>query len=281
MSYLRYWKLPRSPFSISATGKGVFTGGTVEEALARSEFLVTQEKRLGLVIGPSGVGKSTFLTHFAKIRNACKPMEKLVVINLRCADRETVPSRILNGLSGFQDEPNSMIDCWSKINDQLFAQSAIGHRTVLLLDNVDGTNEEVYQAISQLWCSPIRWSMLLSLDDDSLVDLPRWILDQTDLKIDLPNWDLGQTADYFEFAFRQVGSEDGVFNGQAITRVQEMGDGIPRKIVQIAELALVAGAVRKATKVTSELVDQVCDEFTVSVGGKNPPIWAHQTLNAG
>ncbi len=281
MSHLRFWKLPRSPFAIGTAGKGVFTGGTIEEALARSDFLVSQEKRLGLVIGPSGVGKSTFLQHFAKVRNAHHPLEKLALIDLRCADRNNLPLRILNGLSGFQNERNATTDCWTQINDHLFGQAAIGHRTVLLLDNIDGSSDDVYQSLAQLWCSPHRWSMLLSVNDESLVDIPRWILDQTDLKIDLPSWDLGQTADYFEFAFRQVGVDDVVFNGQAITRIQEMGEGIPRKIAQIAELALVAGAVRQASKVTSELVDQVCDEFTVSVGGKNSPIWEHQSLNAG
>ena len=281
MSYLRHWKLPRSPFSITPTGKGVFTGGTVEEALARSDFLIAQGKRLGLVIGPSGVGKSTFLRYFSKSRSAREPLETLAVIDLRCADRSTVPTRILNGLSAFQDGTISTQECWSKINDHLFAESAVGHRTILLMDNADGISEEAYHAVSQLWCSSIRWSMLLSVDDESIVDVPRWILDQTDLKIELPRWDLGQTADYFDFAFQQVGIEDPVFNGQAITRIQELGDGIPKKIVQISELALVAGAVRKIQKVTSELVDQVCEEFTVPVGNKNSTFWANPTLNAG
>ena len=155
------------------------------------------------------------------------------------------------------------------------------HRTVLLLDNVHDVNDDVYQAISQLWSSQNRWSMLLSVDDESIVNLPRWIIDQCELKIDLPSWDLGQTADYFDFAQNQAEGNGDIFNAQAITRIQELSDGIPRKIVQIAELALVAGAVRKSERVTSELVDQVCEEFTVSIGGKFPIILEDQRLNAG
>lgn len=281
MSYLRHWKLPRSPFTIGVNGRGMFTGGTTEEAMARSEFLVEQGKRLGLVIGPSGVGKTTFLKHFCKTRNSRAPRENLAMIDLRCADGDMVANRILNAFDPRQDTQLSMQNCWSRINDHLFAESAIGHRTVLLLDNVHDVNDNVYQAISQLWSAQIRWCMLLSVDDDSIVNLPRWILDQCELKIDLPSWDLGQTADYFDFALKQVGGNGEIFNGQAITRIQELSDGIPRKIVQISELALVAGAVRKSEKVTAELVDQVCDEFTVSVGGKFPLIWEDQRLNAG
>ena len=280
MSYLRHWKLSRSPFTLGAAGRGTFTGGTIEEALARSHFLVTQEKRLGLVLGPSGVGKTTFLKYFCRARKSQFTRENVAMIDLRCADGESVPNRILNSFFPFQEGLLSKQECWSKINDLLFAESAVGHRTVFLLDNLHGTYEEVFQAISQLWSSQIGWSMLLCLDHDAVVDLPRWFIDQCELRIDLPSWDLGQTADYFDFAFQHAGGPDDIFNGQAITRIQELSDGIPRKIVQIAELALVAGAVRKAEKVTSELVDQVCDEFTLSVGGKFPSILAGQSLNA-
>ncbi len=281
MSYLRHWKLPRSPFIIGANGRGMFTDGTTEEAMARSEFLVEQGKRLGLVIGPSGVGKTTFLKHFCKTRNSLSPRENLALIDLRSADGDMLASRILSAIDPCQDTPLSTQNCWSRINDHLFAESAIGHRTVLMLDNVHDVNDNVYQTISQLWSAQIPWCMLLSVDDDSIVNLPRWILDQCDLKIELPSWDLGQTADYFDFALDQAGGNGDIFNGQAITRIQELSDGIPRKIVQISELALVAGAVRKSEKVTSELVDQVCDEFTVSVGRKFPLIWEDQRLNAG
>ncbi len=281
MSYLQHWKLSRSPFFVGPNGRGIFTGGTIEEALARSDFLVSQEKRLGLVIGPPGVGKSTLLNHFCKIRNSKNPRENLALVDLRCAEGETVPHRILRGFSLHSDYQTSTQNGWLRIYDHLFAESAIGHRTILLLDNGHDLNDDVYQAISQLWSSPIRWSMLMSLDDDSIVNLPRWILDQCDLKIDLPSWDLGQTADYFEFALRQVGGQVDIFNGQAITRIQELSDGIPRKIAQISELTLVAGAVRRSEMVTSELVDQVCDEFTVSVGGKFLTNFEGQRLNAG
>ena len=282
MTYLRHWRLSRSPFAVGANSRGMFIGGTIEEAIARGEFLVEQGKRLGLVIGPTGVGKTTFLKYFCRKRNSRVPRENLAIVDLRCADRGLLSDRILDVFPQcpFMNQLSSQ-DCWTRINDHLFAETAIGHRTVLLLDNVHDVHDDVYHAISQLWSSQNRWSMLLSVDDEAIVNLPRWIIDQCELKIDLPSWDLLQTADYFDFAQNQAGGNGDIFNAQAITRIQELSDGIPRKIVQIAELALVAGAVRKSERVTSELVDQVCDEFTVSIGGKFPIILEDQRLNAG
>jgi hypothetical protein len=122
---------------------------------------------------------------------------------------------------------------------------------------------------------------VISVDDEAIVNLPRWLLEQCDLKIELPPWDLGQTADYFEFAIGREGGREDLFDAQSITRIQELSDGIPRRIVQIAGLALVAGAVRKCQRITADLVEQVCEEFTVSVGPKFPTFWSEAQLNAG
>ena len=57
MSYWRYWQLNSAPF----TGTNLFRGASVEEALARIEFLVSNRRAVGSLTGVSGVGKSAVL----------------------------------------------------------------------------------------------------------------------------------------------------------------------------------------------------------------------------
>jgi hypothetical protein len=47
-----------------------------------------------------------------------------------------------------------------------------------------------------------------------------------------------------------------------------LGDGLIRRIVQLADLALVAGAVRGLDRVDADLIDQVFDEFSITLGAK-------------
>lgn len=101
-----------------------------------------------------------------------------------------------------------------------------------------------------------------------MLGLPRRILDCCELRIDLPPWDLGQTADYFEFALDRCEASQDLFTAQGITRCHELGDGLIRRIVQLADLALVAGAVRDLDRVDADLVDQVFDEFSITLGAK-------------
>lgn len=279
MSYLSHWKLNRSPFSLSGSQRGVFTGGTIEEALARLDFLADQHKKLGIILGPSGVGKSTLLNYFSAKRNSQVPREQLVLVDMSCINEEIIASRVAAAL-GITCQGNSN-SCWSEVQDFLFSRSSIGHRTILLLDNFVELQDQFASALSKLWCSKAHWSTVISVDDEAIVNLPRWLIDQCDLKIELPAWDLGQTADYFDFALRREGGREDLFDAQSITRIQELSDGIPRRIVQLAGLALVAGAVRKCPRIKADLVEQVCEEFTVSVGPKFPTFWSEPQLNAG
>jgi general secretion pathway protein A len=279
MSYLKHWKLQRSPFSIKGNRRAVFSGGTIEEAIARTEFLVDQGKQLGVVIGPSGVGKTTLLDHLAWKRNTRNPRELMVRIDLKSADSHGIARCVLSALG--VDQGTSTRDSWAAVQDHLFSAAAIGHRIVLMLDNLPAPNEELTHVLSKLGCSEMHWCTILSVDDETMVDLPRWVLERCELKIELPAWDLGQTADYFEFAIARENGRDDLFDAQSMTRIHELSEGIPRKIAQMAELALVAGAVRKVERVTADLVDQVCDEFTVTLGSKFSTFWEDERLNAG
>ncbi|MEQ1825654.1 MAG: AAA family ATPase [Pirellula sp.] len=279
MSYLSHWNLQRSPFSIKGNRRAVFLGGTIEEALARSEFLIDHGKQFGLVIGPSGVGKTTLLDHLAWKRNSKNPRELVVRIDLSSVDQESIAQCVLNAFG--LDTRVSESQAWNVIVDHLFSMTAMGHRAVLMLDNLPEDDDGFFRKLSKLWCSSIDWCTLLSMDDETMVNLPNWILERSELKIELPCWDLGQTADFFEFAISRENGREDMFDAQSMTRIHELADGIPRKISHIAELALVAGAVRKADRVTSDLIDQVCDEFIVSIGTKFPTFWDAERLNAG
>ena len=64
--YQAHWGLQESPFRGDLDPKSYYQSPTHEEALARLSFLVGQHRRLGLLVGPSGSGKSLLLEVFAQ-----------------------------------------------------------------------------------------------------------------------------------------------------------------------------------------------------------------------
>lgn len=303
MSYLNHWQLTRSPFANAGTLRDFFVGGTVEEAIARSEFLLNHQKRLGLVVGPSGAGKSSLFEYLSRRRSLSHPKETHIKIDLQSCTALGLSTRLHQALYRESSDIGSYGGTWTgrttldgttpsrihrhnertwrEIHDAIFSSAAIGQHPVFMFDQIETGTEEILESLRLLWSNRSKWSMLIGVDHEVLVNLPRWILESCELRIDLPQWDLGQTADYFDFALSKAGPRDDVFSGQAITRIQELSDGIPKRIAKLADLVLVAGAVRRQEVVTAELVDQVFDEFSVALGAKFPVFWEGQRLNAG
>ncbi|XZE46704.1 AAA family ATPase [Pirellulaceae bacterium SH467] len=280
MSYLRYWKLKGNPFSAPQSFRDIFLAGSVEEALARGDFLVSQRKKLGLVVGPSGVGKSTLLHHLLQSRVFQTTNEHPCLLRLLGQTPFDLTCQALEQL-----DPDSPVGVGSieqnvlRISDMVMSLRTVGHHTIVVFDETKAFTEAQLELFARLSRIPGVTS-LLSLDEESLVDLPRWLIEQSDLRIDLPPWDLGLVAEYFEFAISAVGGDPEIFDAQSITRIQELAEGIPRRIAQIADLALVSGAVRRKKQVNVEIVEDVCNEFTLTIGSNFPVFWDGQQLNA-
>lgn len=279
MSYLRHWKMASAPFRHPRTTDDVFLGGTVAEAVARCEFAVGQRKRLSLLVGPVGSGKTVVGWRMAQQRILKTVNEHASIVSLLgqtsfdilgCALRQLDPDCTGN---------------WESVEQQLleFSEAVssyriVGHHCILFADEGNEISELQLELIWRLIRIP-GLSVFLTVSEETLVDLPRGFLEAVDLRIQVPAWDLGQVADYFDFAISHVGGDPNIFDAQAITRVHELSSGIPRRISQLADLALVSGAVKRLGQINAELVDEVCNEFTFSIGPNFPIFWDSQQLN--
>jgi type II secretory pathway predicted ATPase ExeA len=273
MSYLQYWKLASAPFESNSAG--FFSGGSIEEAIARVTFLVTSRRRLGVLMGPTSVGKTLLLRNLRQpIASASASIRPQIVYQslLGLNTREfflSLARKLGEGLVGsgnssrFDASEQSVDDAWSRIQDVLLASVAARNHFVLLLDDVSLANPATLAGIHRILEANSPISCVLAVNSESLDLLPNSLQERCQLRIDLPAWDLGQTADYFDFAIGKSKGRPGLFEAQAITRIHELADGLPQRINRLAELTLVAGASKRIPRITSELTDQVFEEFSL------------------
>ena len=67
--YTKYWGLQESPFRGSLDPRYYFNSPSHDEALARLQFVVENQRRLALTLGDSGSGKSLLLQIYARPTN--------------------------------------------------------------------------------------------------------------------------------------------------------------------------------------------------------------------
>ena len=93
------------------------------------------------------------------------------------------------------------------------------------------------------------------------------LLDLAELRIDIEPWEPADTEDYLSHSLAQAGCQTPVFDEPAVARLHELSRGIPRRVTQLADLALVAGAGRELRQIDAEVVESVYQ------GGVAVAIW--------
>jgi type II secretory pathway predicted ATPase ExeA len=263
--YQEYWGLRESPFRGLLDPKFFYQSPTHEEALARLHFLIYQHRRLGLLVGPSGSGKSLLLEVFmAQLRRTAMPVAKVSLLGVEPAEMLW----LLASEWGLNLEPTqSLTAMWRAVADRLIEYRYQQLDSVVLLDDVDQADPAVLQQVLRLAnFDPLpetRLSVILAGRNDGMAKLDPNLLELAELRIEVEPWEPSDTEHYVETSLAQVGRQSPVFDEPAVARLHELSHGIPRRVSQLADLSLLAGAGANLQHIDVGTVNSVCQELAM------------------
>ena len=146
--YQAHWGLQESPFRGLLDPKFFYQSPTHEEALARLQFLVDQRRRLGLLVGPPGSGKSLLLEVFAEqLRRTARPVAKLSLLGVEPAEMLWL---LAAGWGLSLDPTQSLAALWRAVTDRLIEYRYQQLEAVVLLDDADQADRQVLQHVTRL-----------------------------------------------------------------------------------------------------------------------------------
>jgi general secretion pathway protein A len=263
--YHAYWGLSEPPFRGDLDPRSFYRSDTHEEALARLDFLVGQHRRLGLLTGPGGSGKSLLLEVFAQqLRRQRRSVAKLSLLDVEPAEVLSLLAAEWGLATGWL--PSAPV-LWRALTDRLIECRYQQLEAVVLLDDVDQADPRVLQHVARLVRfdpSPeMRLTIVLAGRPECVARLGASLRDLVELRIDLEPWQRADTEQYVTTLLAQAGRRTPLFAEPAVARLHELAHGIPRRVSQLADLALLAGAGQNLDQIDAGVVEEVCQELGV------------------
>ncbi len=260
-----YWGFRKSPFASGLDARGFYQSANHEEVLARLHFLVDQPKRLGLLLGESGVGKSLVLDVFARQKRT--PTRQVVTLSLLGTSPEEFLWQLAVRLGRDVSVRDSQFQIWRSLADQFAEIRYQRMGTVLLLDDADEASSDVLLQVARVAqidpSSSARLTIVLAGRALRIGRFGRRLLDLAELRIDLEPWNEQDTLAYLRWAIAQAGRTKPLFTPEAMRQIHASSEGIPRGVKQLADMALVAGAGSELELIDADVIESVFSELGV------------------
>ena len=242
--YHSHWGFQQPPFPSGPELHKFFEGSSQREALARLHYLTENHRRLGLLLGKPGMGKSSLLQVFAE---QCRKQGYAVAFcDLLGLTVREFYWQLGSQLAAPVRVEDDVLRLYRQVSDHLQQNRMQNVGTVLLLDNTDRMGADVATQLERLG----RWlpgregllSLILAADSERAGRMNERLLDLLDLNIEMEPWDELDTTGYLQHALFEAGAERPLFDDGALSEIYRMSAGVPRLVIRLAEHALLSGS---------------------------------------
>ncbi|MCA9246837.1 MAG: AAA family ATPase [Planctomycetales bacterium] len=263
--YHEHWNLSEPPYRDGLDLRGFQRTPVHEEALARMDFLLDGKRRLGLLLGPEGAGKSLLLNVFAdQLRRRGVPIAR---VDLMGIDAHELCWQIATSWRTPAQFGDSMFVLWRRLADRVQEFRAVGVRGVLLLDNADEAERATLQHVVRLLSvdptADAPLTAIVAARPQRIAALGERLPSLASLRIDVTPLEVEETKDFVIATLAQAGRTEATFDEEAIETLHDLTGGNPRHIRQLADLALIAGAGEQTQQINRHTVQAAYEELTV------------------
>lgn len=265
--YENYWKLKEKPFENTPDPRFLYNSPQHEEGLNRLLYVVKESKGAGLLTGVYGCGKT--LLARALMKELENSVYKVAIVNNpRLDDIELL--RIIAYYLGVNEPPVRKADILITLEKVLQNNLNDGKKTVVVIDEAHAIEDKnIFEEIR----------LLLNFQFDNKFLLTLLILGQPELKDKIEaNKQLNQrialrfylealkrdeTENYIKHRLIIAGAISPVFTTDAIDIVHERSGGIPRRINQLCDAALLTGFGKEVQEINRDIVDETIKSLSL------------------
>ena len=259
--YLEYWGLQKFPFENVPDPEFMYYSSEHEEALARLIYAVKRNKGAVLLTGEIGCGKTTLSRVFIQqLADSEYDIGLITNPSLEPMDfvKETLYQIGLNPIPS-QTKPELL----KMLNERMIENMKNNRTTLLIIDEAQLIHRDTFEEIRLLSNFQLNDRYLLTLvllGQPELRDTIRGYkqLDQRiAIRYHLNPLNRDNTERYVAFRLEKAGRTNDIFTTAAMEEIYSYSEGVPRKINNICDLALLIAFSMKAEKIDVDIIKKV------------------------
>ncbi len=268
--YAEYWKIRESPFRSGSDPGYFFRSATHQAALLKLRYLVESRQGAGLLAGESGAGKS-LLTGMLEdeLGEGAGPVVRLFYPQMSSLEFLSWLAIELGASESDLHLPGQRVDLVVRaVEGRLIELGRQERHPVIVVDDAHVIEDmKVYQSmrllLNLLDRADVDFSLTLVGEPPLLARMPRIgaLNDRLGVRALIRAFSPEETAQYVAHRLTFAGCERALFDGCALEAVFERSGGIPRRINQLCDMALLVGYADRLSVISAREVEGVAEEL--------------------
>lgn len=272
--YSDYFGLRERPFKLLPDPDFLFWSKIHKRAYAVLEYGILSSAPITIVTGEVGAGKTTLLQRL--LRSIDDSVTVGLISNAQ-GNRGELLKWVLNALSVTSEPGEDYVTMFQRLQDFLVEEYANERKVILIIDEAQNLSSEGLEELRMLTNINANKDEILQL---VLVGQPqlRKMIMHPDLQqfaqrvsafYHIPAMDRETVGEYVAHRMQHAGGNGHEFTDQALDRIYQASDGVPRLVNKLCDFALLYTATENQTVVTASAVDEVLSDG-IFIGNFDP-----------